>query len=95
MKSVHPDDAAAPRELVVVVSGRSIELGALAQRLAAAGATVAPLALDVDAPLAADLVLCDLASDGALAALERGWRATPEPRPPLVLLGSAPSLKAF
>ena len=90
MKSVHPDDAAAPRELVVVVSGRSIELNALAQRLAAAGASVTPLAAgSADAaPLAADLVIIDLASDGALALLESPWQATAEPRPMLVLLGS-------
>jgi DnaJ-like protein/uncharacterized protein DUF4388 len=90
MKSVHPDDGAAPRELVVVVSGRSIELNALAQRLAAAGAVVAPLASGAaeGAPLAADLVVCDLASDQALALLEQPWQATPEPRPVLVLLGS-------
>ena len=91
MKSVHPDDGAAPRELVVVVSGRSIELNALAQRLSAAGAAVAPLATDpgVALPVAADLLVCDLASDGALAAVQTHWQATPEPRPLLITLGSA------
>lgn len=90
MKSVHPDDAAAPRELVVVVSGRSIELNALAQRLAAAGASVTALAAGAaeGAPLAADLVLVDLASDGALGLLDPLWQATAEPKPLLVLLGS-------
>jgi hypothetical protein len=89
MKSVHPDDAAAPRELVVVVSGRSIELNALSQRLAAAGAVVTPLGAGSEvAPLAADLVVVDLASDGALSLLEPPWQLTPEPRPLLVLLGS-------
>lgn len=90
MKSVHPDDAAVPRELVVVVSGRSIELNALALRFTEAGANVALLASGSGeaAPFVADLVVCDLASDGALAALEPHWHATPEPKPLLVMLGS-------
>jgi hypothetical protein len=91
MKSVHPDDPAASRALVVMVSGRSIELNALAQRLGAAGASVASLrdgASDV-AALAADFVICDLASDGALSKLEEFWLSAPEPRPGLVTLGSA------
>lgn len=90
MKSVHPDDAAASRELVVLVSGRSIELNALAQRLAAAGARVIPLqdgASDALEP-SADFVLCDLASDGALARLEAVWSSPLEPKPGLVTLGS-------
>ncbi|HWO09893.1 MAG TPA: hypothetical protein VNN80_10450, partial [Polyangiaceae bacterium] len=63
MKSVHPDDAAAPRELLVVVSGRSIELNALAQRLSAAGAMVGalPEVPAEPAALVVDLVVCDLA----------------------------------
>jgi hypothetical protein len=90
MKSVHPDDAAASRELVVMVSGRSIELNALAQRLGAAGAIVASLRDGTSelAGLVADFIICDLASDGALAKLEEFWRSTPEPRPVLVTLGS-------
>jgi hypothetical protein len=90
MKSVHPDDAAASRGLVVLVSGRSIELNALAQRLGAAGATVARLRdgaseLSGTAP---DFVICDLASDGALSKLEEFWGDAAEPRPGLVTLGS-------
>ena len=91
MKSAHPDDPAASRALVVMVSGRSIELNALAHRLGAAGASVASLrdgASDV-AALAADFVICDLASDGALSKLEEFWLSAPEPRPGLVTLGSA------
>ena len=82
MKSVHPDDAAVPRELVVVVSGRSIELNALALRFTEAGANVALLATGSGeaAPFVADLVVCDLASDGALAALE------PSPLPGFICL---------
>lgn len=74
-----------------MVSGRSIELNALAQRLGAAGASVAPLrdgASDAAAAVA-DFVLCDLASDGALSKLEEFWLMAPEPRPGLVTLGSA------
>jgi hypothetical protein len=90
MKSVHPDDAAASRELVVMVSGRSIELNALAQRLAAAGARVIPLLEGVSEPPepSADFVICDLASDGALARLETIWSNPVEPKPGLVTLGS-------
>jgi hypothetical protein len=91
MKSVHPDDAAASRELVVMVSGRSIELNALAQRLAAAGARVIPLldgAGDAPEP-SADFVICDLASDGALARLETVWSSPVDPKPGLVTLGSS------
>jgi hypothetical protein len=91
MKSVHPDDAAAAaRELVVVVSGRSIELNALALRLGAAGATVALLdeATPGTSALGADFVICDLASDGALAKVEHYWQSAGEPRPTLVTLGS-------
>jgi hypothetical protein len=90
MKSVHPDDAAATRELVVMVSGRSIELNALAHRLGAAGATVSLLDDGPSPPpaLGADFVICDLASDGALATLEHFWSSATEPRPALVTLGS-------
>jgi hypothetical protein len=90
MKSVHPDDGAASRELVVLVSGRSIELNALAQRLATAGARVIPLqdaASDAFEP-SADFVLCDLASEGALARVEAIWSNPMEPKPALVTLGS-------
>jgi uncharacterized protein DUF4388 len=90
MKSVHPDDAAASRQLVVMVSGRSIELNALAQRLGNAGARVAPL-LDgaSEAPvLDADFVIVDLASEGALSRLEQSWLTALEPRPALITLGS-------
>lgn len=90
MKSVHPDDTAATRELVVMVSGRSIELNALALRLGAAGATVAPLEDAASAPstVSADFVICDLASDGALSKVEQYWQVAAEPRPALVALGS-------
>jgi hypothetical protein len=90
MKSVHPDDSAATRELAVMVSGRSIELNALALRLSAAGAKVAPLedARGNAGALGADFVICDLASDGALARLESYWQSASEPRPALVTLGS-------
>ncbi|HTV23677.1 MAG TPA: DUF4388 domain-containing protein [Polyangiaceae bacterium] len=90
MKSVHPDDAAASRDLVVVVSGRSIELNALAQRLAAAGARVTTLQDGTSdaSDASADFVICDLASDGALAKLETFWASPTEPKPGLVTLGS-------
>lgn len=90
MKSVHPDDAAVSRELVVMVSGRSIELNALAQRLAAAGARVGPLneAARDAAELNADIVICDLASEGALTRLEAFWAGPADARPGLVTLGS-------
>jgi hypothetical protein len=90
MKSVHPDDASASRELVVFVSGRSIELNALAQRLGAAGANVARLHDGANelSGTAADYVICDLASDGALSNLEEFWGGAAEPRPGLVTLGS-------
>src|SRR4029450_783820 len=89
MKSVLPDDAAVSRELVVMVSGRSIELHALVQRLSAAGAQVAPLhGGATELPGAAEFVICDLASEGALSKLEEFWQSAPEPRPTLVTLGS-------
>jgi hypothetical protein len=90
MKSVHPDDAAASRQLVVMVSGRSIELNALAQRLGNAGARVAPLydAASEASAVDADFVIIDLASDGAISRLELFWHSAPEPRPALVTLGS-------
>jgi hypothetical protein len=90
MKSVHPDDAAASRELVVMVSGRSIELNALAQRLGAGGAKIAPLQDGASelTPSAADFVICDLASSGALATLEEFWLGVADPRPGLITLGS-------
>ena len=90
MKSVHPDDGAASRELVVMVSGRSIELNALAQRLATAGARVIALLDGVSDPPepSADFVICDLASDGALARLETVWSSPADPKPGLVTLGS-------
>jgi len=90
MKSVHPDDAAASRALVVMVSGRSIELNALAQRLATSGARVGPLHDDASdaAEVTADFVICDLASDGALAKLEAFWAGPTDPKPGLVTLGS-------
>jgi hypothetical protein len=94
MKSVHPDDAAAAtRELVVMVSGRSIELNALALRLGTAGATVAMLEDMTTGTSArgADVVICDLASDGALSKVEHYWQVAGEPRPTLVTLGSARS----
>ncbi len=89
MKSVHPDDATAPRELVVLVSGRSIELNALAQRLGAAGANVTPLhdGVTEPAPLV-DFVICDLASEGALAKVVELWSRATDPRPGLITLGS-------
>lgn len=92
MKSAHPDDAAVSGELVVLISGSSIELNALKLRLEAARARVLPLpdepTLEPGASLG-DLLICDLASDGALAAVERLWNGTPEEsRPLLVALGS-------
>lgn len=92
MKSAHPDDAAVSGELVVLISGSSIELNALRLRLESAGAQVMPLpaepALEPGASLG-DLLVCDLASEGALAAVQRLWSATPEESQPLlVALGS-------
>lgn len=92
MKSAHPDDAAVSGELMVVLSGSSIELNALRLRLESAGARVMPLpeeaTLEPGASLG-DLLVCDLASEGALAAVQRLWSGLPEEsRPLLVALGS-------
>lgn len=75
-----------------MVSGRSIELNALAQRLGAAGANVGPLgdAAGAEPAATADFVICDLASDGALSMLEEYWSRAAEPPPGLVTLGSPP-----
>src|SRR5687768_11091221 len=67
MKSSPPDEAAPSGDLQVVVSGTSIELRALLGRLVASGAKAIELPLPEGTMLAAQLVLCDLASDGALA----------------------------
>ena len=81
MKSAHPDDSAASGELVILISGSSIELNALKLRLESAGARVMSLpeapTLEAGAALG-DLLVCDLASDGALAAVQRLWSGTPE-----------------
>jgi hypothetical protein len=92
MKSAHPEDAAAPGEFSVMLSGSSIELKALALRLESAGAKLMPLpedmTLDGSVPLP-QLVVCDLASQGALLALERFYGdSVPETQPHLVALGS-------
>jgi hypothetical protein len=91
MKSAHPEDAASG-ELLVMVSGASIELKALGLRLERAGARVVPIPsdgrVDESAPVP-DLLVCDLASDGALAAVERCWSASLNAvRPQLIALGT-------
>ncbi len=73
-----------------MVSGRSIELKALGQRLGVEGVKVLPAVAEavLDAkPALPDLIVCDLASDGALDLIEQVWNTT-EPQPVLVTLGS-------
>lgn len=93
MKSAHPDDAAASGELVVIASGASIELKAIAARLEKAGAKVYRLgASDGAQPPMPGLAVCDLASTGALEQLERYCaNLADDVRPALevVALGSA------
>jgi DnaJ-like protein/uncharacterized protein DUF4388 len=93
MKSAHPEDAtAAPGEFSVMLSGSSIELKALALRLEAAGAKLLPVpeetSLEATAGLP-DIVLCDLASAGALDLVERFYATSPPERQPhLIALGT-------
>jgi hypothetical protein len=93
MKSGHPEEAAAQGDLVVMVSGTSIELKALLVRLESRGVRALPLSEGPSSePIAATLprlVICDLASEGALAAVAQFYARVPDPRPPLVTLGSA------
>ena len=91
MKSGHPEEAAPQGELLVMVGGTSIELKALLGRLEGTG--VRTLALDEaiagDGAVALPrLVVCDLASEGALAQLQRYYARAAEPPPLLVTLGS-------
>lgn len=92
MKSAHPDEVAVGSDFLVLVSGASIEMRALVGRLEAAGAKVEALpegtALDPAMP-GANLVLCDLASDGALALVDQYYTGRPGDAPPhLITLGS-------
>src|SRR5262245_2676955 len=94
MKSAHPDDAAASGELLVMVSGTSIELKAIATRLEKAGVKVRELeTLDAAEPSPIPtLLLCDLARDGALASAERfysGLTAEVREHVEVVALGTA------
>lgn len=91
MKSGHPEEAAPQGELLVVVSGTSIELKALLGRLQGTG--VRTLTLDetnADESMAAvpRLVVCDLASEGVLPQLHRYYAHAAEPKPLLITLGS-------
>ncbi len=90
MKSGHPEEPAPQGELLVLVSGTSIELKALLARLQGAGVRTLGLeeaGADGAAPLPR-LVLCDLASDGVLPQLQRYYATGAEPGPLLVTLGS-------
>jgi hypothetical protein len=94
MKSAHPDEAVPSGELLVMVSGSSIELKAVVARLEKAGAKVAWLeALDGAEPKPIPmLLLCDLARDGALGAAERFCSTLPDEvreHVALVALGTA------
>src|SRR6185436_14057611 len=93
MKSGHPEEAAPQGDLLVMVSGTSIELKALQARLESRGlrllALSEGLSADASNTLSPRLVICDLASDGALAALAQFYARVQEPAPPLVTLGSA------
>src|SRR4051812_6526651 len=93
MKSGHPEEAAPQGELLVLVSGTSIELKALQLRLESRGVRLLPLSEGMNADASSTpsprLVICDLASDGALAALGQFYARVQEPAPPLVTLGSA------
>src|SRR5689334_8111042 len=91
MKSGHPEEAAPQGELLVLVSGTSIELKALLLRLELQGVRPLPVADGVSADTSALLprmVICDLASDGALAAVAQLYARMPQPGPPLVTLGT-------
>jgi DnaJ domain len=93
MKSGHLEEAAPPGDLLVMVSGTSIELKALQLRLESRGVRLLPLGEGVSADasnaLSPRLVICDLASDGALAALGQYYARVQEPAPPLVTLGTS------
>lgn len=94
MKSAHPDDAASTGELLVMVSGSSIELKAINARLEKAGAKVLQLeTLDgVEPSPIPTLLLCDLARDGALVGAERFYSGLPaevRERVEVVALGTA------
>jgi hypothetical protein len=93
MKSGHPEEAAAPGDLLVMVSGTSIELKALLVRLESGGVRTLPLgegpSSDTTSATLPRLVICDLASEGALAAVAQFYARVPDPGPPLVTLGSA------
>ena len=90
-------EAAAQGDLLVLVSGMSIELKALLGRLEGSGVRTQLLdeALNGDGSAAlARLLLCDLATDGALPQLQRYYPRVTQPGPMLVTLGtprSAPS----
>lgn len=93
MKSAHPDDAATSGELLVVLSGASIELNALKTHLEKAGAKVHHLgsggALEPSAGRA--LLVCDLASHGALGHAEHYYASLAEdvrPQLELIALGN-------
>ncbi|HEU4581716.1 MAG TPA: hypothetical protein VFS67_25850, partial [Polyangiaceae bacterium] len=91
MKSGHPEEAAPQGDLLVMVSGASIELNALLLRLESRGVRCLPLtdgAADGGSAQLPRLVLCDLASDGALGAVAQFYARTPEPGPPWVALGT-------
>jgi hypothetical protein len=92
MKSGHPEEAAPQGDLLVMVSGTSIELKALLLRLETRGVRCVPLGDgaggDTGAAQLPRLVVCDLASDGALGAVAQFYARTPEPSPPWVALGT-------
>jgi len=92
MKSGHPEEAAPQGDLLVMVSGTSIELKALLLRLETRGVRCVPIAegagTDSTSAQLPRLVLCDLASDGALGAVAQFYARTPEPCPPWVALGT-------
>ncbi len=92
MKSGHPEEAAPPGDLLVMVSGTSIELKALLLRLETRGVRCVQIAegaaSDTTSAQLPRLVLCDLASEGALDAVAQFYAKTPEPGPPWVALGT-------
>ncbi|HVZ36589.1 MAG TPA: DUF4388 domain-containing protein, partial [Polyangiaceae bacterium] len=92
MKASHTEEAPAHGELAALVSGSSIELKALLGRLQGNGVRILPLAEgqvpDSGVPTPG-LVLCDLASAGALAAVSDHFaRAGDGSVPHLVTLGT-------
>jgi hypothetical protein len=100
MDTVPPDDPSRAREPLIVAGGKSIELGALINRLKHSGIRVVPLSSAADyeqaRALQPDLLVWDMATPGLLDCLQGMISvalANGDGRPPpeLIALGSAPA----